>query len=955
MFAPLKLMPEISAEMWEILYGWMPGTGPCTTTSCEMSPTGTAFYIFVFFLLALLSREAYLRYSGDRGGSKTEFEVETGDIDDDEGGSARSESGETEGVQIESEGLQISPEFDDILSDDVSSKITDDNSSVLEETFEVPTGRDGPLPPHLNEEDFDPEEFLGHIERLHQRQIAPGKVEKDTTHYNVGEKYRRVLFAHDLPDITEIAGLKAIIDDPTLHFDLTIHFHALDREKTLRSAKTLFNNLDASIGIEVEEGDDLTAGDKARRKQKVRQYRDEIKNNKERPCAASIYVCVRNEDEEQLLQEVDEIRDEFRTEANIRLKTLERKQKKALVSASPIGVDSLYEDDNDIDPAHNILGSSFGAMVSSLTQSRKFEPEGHEWGIHSFQGHPIVKDPFQSPRNYNMVVVGESGSGKSLNTKRMALATKAVRKDTLIIILDPLEGFMGLSEALDATKVTIGGKQKLNPMEIRKPPDEHIESDAFDEDKDPLSAKVDDVMSFVQNYVAQQPGLEFNEESQLLRGLILAAYKRNGITHDVRTHDKQSPTLTDVLELAEMAKESPEEWAKGPQEAEDIRNHARAIGNLLREFAEGGQYEHLTESPEEDIFGDNDVVYLDLSQEEASGGSGTGIMGQLMFSLAYEKCKQYPGPAIYVIDEARFLFREADTLEYLSQRVRHSRHYDTSIRFITQEMDDFFEFEQAEGIVNNSSFQVIHQAQDVDEWGDRFGLKSTHKKYVRSLATGTDKPYSQALVRFPEEDQWYPLTIDLGERMKAIADFDPQDDRYEELPGKGTDLIEQSAVVRELQARIRNQATSHDEEVEALLEDWEEPIWEMLTEDRSQAALNQIENGAHPKDAIYTQALDQVQWLIDRSGGDDVSNKIVERLKAAIQENYAEDYTDLDPDEMTDVDNVEGASAGPPRNGGAIEPEDDIAVEDPPEEAPAPKTNEGSSEDESFVWAEDDD
>ncbi|WP_210408991.1 transfer complex protein [Halorhabdus rudnickae] len=825
-------------------------------------------------------REIFRRFTGSGGGLSS---VGTDDIDADE--INESSEGMDIGDREDSESLSIDPEFGDLLEDDGQETV---NRVIEEENIDPEKIAQGEevLPPHLDGDDIDPEDFLSKINRLHQRQIASGHVKKGSTEYKVGDLYRRVMFAHKHPNETEVGGIKSIIDDPTMHFDLTIHFHHIDDDRALRKAKSLFSSLDASVSVQAEEGDALSVGDKAVRKKKVRTYRDQIKQNDQTPIATTMYVSLRDEDIDNLRDQVDVVRDQFRTEAGIRLKTLERNQKEALVSASPIGIDKVYRDCPEVDPSHPMLGSSFGAFIASLSQSRKFEPEGHEWGRHSVQGHPIVKDPFQSPRNYNMVVVGESGSGKSLNTKHMALATKAVQQNTLIIILDPLQGFMGLAEALDAEKVTIGGKQNLNPMEIRKPPEEHIRSEAFDEDRDPLSAKVDDVMSFIQNYVGQQPGLQFGEESQLLRSLILESYKRKGITHDVQTHDNESPTLTDVLELANEARENPAEWAEGPQDPEDIEDQASAIGNILREFTPGGQYENLAQQTEQDIFGDNDVIYLDLSQQESSGGGGVGVVGQLMFSLAYEKCKQFPGPALYIVDEARFLFREADTLEYLVQRVRHSRHYNTSIRFITQEMEDFFDFEGASSIVSNSSFHIIHQSPNIEEWGHRFDLKQPHMEFVKNAATGSDNPYSQALVRFPEKDQYYPITIDLGERMLTIADFDEQEDRYEDLPGRGDDVIQQSPVARELVARIRHGSHSHEEALDGVLEDWQRPFWEMLSEDRAANALSRIQNGEQPEAALYAEALEQVREVVDATGGEEVVEEVINRLEDAIKKTH---------------------------------------------------------------------
>jgi hypothetical protein len=511
--------------------------------------------------------------------------------------------------------------------------------------------------------------------------------------------------------------------------------------------------------------------------------------------------------------------------------------------------------------------------------------------MHSVQGHPIVKDPFDSPTNYNMICVGESGSGKSVDMKRQALHAKATNEDTLVIISDPLKGFEGLAEALDAKKVTVGGKRPFNPMEIRKPPEEYINSAAFDEmAEDPLKKKIDDVMAFLINFVSQQPGLTIGDESQLLRSMITQAYEDAGITSDVQTHDKESPSLQDVIRQVKEAKKSPEKWTQDLQDPETITRQAEQIGIILREFGPTGNYRHLAQKAEDDPFEGSDVIYLDLSQEESSGGSSVGVMGQLMFSLAYEKCKQYPGPALYIVDEARHLFGEQQTLDYLAQRNRHSRHYDTSIRFITQEMDDFFEHKASEGIVNNSAFEVVHKSKSVDDWGDRFGLNQRHKNFVKNAATGDDMPYSQALVRFPDGDQWYPINIEMGSRELAVVDFDEQEDDYQDLPGKGG-VIDRSPIARELQARLREGETSYEETLEDIFEPWERDIWTILGPQDIEQCLHRIENGTNPRRAFYISALEKVKRVIEISGADeDVSLEVVNRLEEALSEQFNRDY-----------------------------------------------------------------
>jgi len=780
--------------------------------------------------------------------------------------------------------LQVSPDIQDLVDKETHSP------QVQYEDLE--TGPDGELPPIVGNGEFDITDYLNRIENLHQRQIAAPEIKQTDTSARVGQLHRRVMLAHEWPDNTQLAGLKGALDDPDLHLDMTVHFQARDRDASVRKAQSLFDSLDASAELSNEDGDQITAGDKARRKQKTRQFLAQMKERDEQPVSASMYVSARADDRETLRNNVDAIRETFRSDAGIKLKTLERKQLKALKSIAPTGADPLRHDPH-VDPTKQVLGRSVGAVGASFTRSKKFDPEGHEWGLHSAQGHPIVKDPFKTTRNYNLICVGESGTGKSLNMKQLALATKAVHPDTMIVMLDPLNGFRGIAEALDAKVITIGGQQALNPMEIRKPSEEHINSEAFSQDQDPLSARVDDVMSFIVNYTASQPGLKIGEESQLLRALIMQAYRQNGITRDINTHNKESPTLRDVLMLAGHARKNPEKYASDFEATENIERYASRIGNLLREFYEEGQYEHLGTSSQEDLFGDADVIYLDLSQQESSGGSDFGVLGQLLFSLAYERCKEYHGPAMYIVDEARYMFREAKTLEFLAQGVRHSRHFNTSIRFITQEMDDFFEFEQAEGIVNNSSFKVIHQSADVDDWGDKFDLNERHKAFVKNCATGEEHDYSQALVQFPEDDRWYPVTIALGEMMLQIADFNEREDSLEDLPGKGT--VEQSKMVRELRARLRRRETSHHEAVNTLLAEWEQPLWEMLSAEDIEQCLNRIEAGEHPRNVFYGEALTRIRWTLSQVTDDQVASEILDRVEDGLHTRLNSDGASKEP------------------------------------------------------------
>lgn len=142
-------------------------------------------------------------------------------------------------------------------------------------------------------------------------------------------------------------------------------------------------------------------------------------------------------------------------------------------------------------------------------------------------------------------------------------------------------------------------------------------------------------------------------------------------------------------------------------------------------------------------------------------------MMQLLFSLVYERAKETPKNVVFVVDEARFLLREAKSLEFLGQRIRHSRHFDTSIRFLTQNVRDFFSHEEAESIINNSAMTVLHRTKEIDEWQDTFGLTDQQVQFVERARTG-DGGYSEALVEI--EDEWYLIQVIGNDAEMAVVE-----------------------------------------------------------------------------------------------------------------------------------------------------------------------------------------
>ncbi len=261
------------------------------------------------------------------------------------------------------------------------------------------------------------------------------------------------------------------------------------------------------------------------------------------------------------------------------------------------------------------------------------------------------------------------------------------------------------------------------------------------------------------------------------------AYAKNGITDDIATHDNESLTMRDVLDILEEMVDDQESFVvRTDEEAGKIQSDATWLIDQLRPFAEGGRYENLGQQTEFDIR-DEKVIYLDLAQQEGSLGGSTSLVMQLLITLVYERAKETDKEVVFVIDEARYLMQNASSLEYLEIVFRHHRHHDLSIRMVTQTVDEFFQHAEAEAILDQCAIKQFHRLDGMDpQWADEFGLNSAQMRFVQDAVPGSEEAgYSEALVGI--DGEWRGIEVRAMEKEKRVIDFDPKEQSQVELPG----------------------------------------------------------------------------------------------------------------------------------------------------------------------------
>jgi len=344
-----------------------------------------------------------------------------------------------------------------------------------------------------------------------------------------------------------------------------------------------------------------------------------------------------------------------------------------------------------------------------------------------------------------MFTVGDTGSGKSFSSKQNFIRSIEQSKDRIGIILEPLNNWAGVSEALDAKRITVGGTLGLNPLEIRETP-EHVQR-AMGEDASPFNEKLDDAMSFLTNFFALR-GISLGDRRTTLELALKRAYKRQGITDDISTHSNPSPTIRDMMDVFEDMVDDPEEFVvRSDEEAGKIKEDATWLLDQLRPFEDDGRHANLGQESDFDIR-DEKVIYLDLAQQEGSVDSSTALTMQLLISLVYERAKVSEKEVVFYIDEARYIMQDAASLAFLETVFRHHRHHDLSIRLVTQTVDEFFEHAESEAILDQCAVKQFHRLDGMDKaWADEFGLNYAQMRFVQDAVPGNeDAGFSEALV-----------------------------------------------------------------------------------------------------------------------------------------------------------------------------------------------------------------
>jgi hypothetical protein len=604
---------------------------------------------------------------------------------------------------------------------------------------------------------------LGEVPEIHKTIVSPSGLTEEASSVQTEGGWAQTVWVGEFPDAPADGFLEPLYAAAeTRETDISIHIDPRDTQATLNSLENKIEDLEADNEYLQEKHRASARGIQRDLKDHQEMY-DVLRNTAMQAFDVSMYLTVRGDTKEDLA--TDAVATTGRqAPTNLTPIVPRLAQLQAFTAASPVACDECTETLNSQTP---MLGGAVGAMFPFVAGA--FAEPGIEYGTYALNASPLILDRFERDTGYCAMVIGRLGAGKSFATKLRLLRRAMFDEETLIIMLDPMRGFASVAEALGAERVTVGGRQGLNPLEIQPTPEDVLASVT---DIDPWGEQITWVMTFFATFFDHVADHPLGERSQTLRRAVQEAYDSRGITRDPSTHGRDSPTIQDVIDVLEGMADEPESYGyvtDGEQTA--VRRDAQSLLKDLRpSFREDGELANLAKQSEFEL--SSKALYLDLHQEEgAQGRAETSLMMQVLFNSVYERAKQTDKKVVFCIDEAHYLMNDAVSLDFLETAVRHSRHFDLSLEFITQTGGEFTLTPEAQTIANLCSVTVLHRvSEEGEKIGQWFDLNDRQVDWVKTAKPGKEEEgYSEALVGIDQEG-WFPVRVRASDAEARVID-----------------------------------------------------------------------------------------------------------------------------------------------------------------------------------------
>ena len=328
--------------------------------------------------------------------------------------------------------------------------------------------------------------------------IAPSSFEfASSKFFKMGAKYGAVSFLNIIaPELND--RLLAELLDMDSSLVVAMHVKALDQLNAIKTVKRKLTELNATKIQEQKKAVcagydmDILPSDLATYGTEAQKLLQELQSRNERMFLLT-FIVVNTADSLPKLKNTVLQAKGIAQKHNCLLVPLDFQQEDGLMSCLPLAL-------NRIEIQRGLTTSSLAIFVPFTTQELFQRESGALYcGTNALSGNLIMVDRLKQ-KNPNGLILGVPGSGKSFAAKREMFSVYLLTNDD-IIICDPEAEYWPLVKRLhgQVIKISPTSKQYVNPMDL---------SLDYSDDDNPLSLKVDFILSFCDIVVGSKEGLK---------------------------------------------------------------------------------------------------------------------------------------------------------------------------------------------------------------------------------------------------------------------------------------------------------------------------------------------------------------------------------------------------------------------------------------------------------------
>ena len=364
--------------------------------------------------------------------------------------------------------------------------------------------------------------------------IAPSSFEfRNGRMFRMGKKFGAASFVQIMAPELNDRMLADFLDMESSQI-VNLHIHSVDQVSAIKTVKRKITDLDrakieeqkkavrAGYDMDIIPSDLATYGNEAKK------LLQDLQSRNERMFLVTFLVVNTADSQRQLDNNVFQA-SSIAQKHNCQLVRLDFQQEEGLMSSLPLGV-------NQIEIQRSLTTSSTAIFVPFTTQELfQNGKEALYYGLNALSNNLIMVDR-KALKNPNGLILGTPGSGKSFSAKREISNVFLATNDD-ILIADPEAEYYPLVQRLggQVIKISPTSRQYVNPMDLNLD---------YSDDENPLSLKVDFLLSFCDIVVGSKDGLQPVEKTVIDRCVRLVYRK---YLEDPRPENM--PILQDLYDL----------------------------------------------------------------------------------------------------------------------------------------------------------------------------------------------------------------------------------------------------------------------------------------------------------------------------------------------------------------------------------------------------------------------